>query len=504
MSSDELEVINDDKKEFDDFMSGKSNSFNFATFQRLVVSELSKKNLFGTGAIMGIGRKEINNICNRPDLHPHSVIRLMDFMYHHSGYIRRLVDYYANAAIARFYIDTEILSRSGISKLDTKRFKNDYISFSSTCSRFNFGNRINYIIREMWLHDACFAFVSDDSDDINFYWLPPKYCRITGLLNGNVYSFQISRQFFQDYEDNGLPQDLKAIRDNTENQWIDVPYQNAFCLKYFDNLSYIIPPMFYMVANVLLIDDYKDLAKSKAINDAYKLLVLPVPTKDGKITETNKTLLPYIQTILSVVQENIGIVPYPGEVQSVEFSSTNADDRDKVSDARNWAFAEAGVSEALLSGAKSGSELKQSTTNDSGDLFRIYRMIESWVDLQMKLRGYMSLDYRFVYRLLDMTIFNKDDVVEQELSMAQASIPTIQRLCASLGMTPNAVVGNTLVENKVFADVFGMFKPLQSSFTQSSSATTQTGGRPETSDADLSTSGEITRENDTNNPDNRV
>ena len=63
-------------------------------------------------------------------------------------------------------------------------------------------------------------------------------------------------------------------------------------------------------------------------------------------------------------------------------------------------YGEAGVSKALISSASSGSELKLSMKVDSSDIYRIYRMIEAWVDLQMKLRGYIYNDYRFVYQIL--------------------------------------------------------------------------------------------------------
>lgn len=482
-------------------------TMSFSSLKRLLVSAMTKNTLFTSAMPMGMERKEIEEIIRHPEYHPVRVMRLMEYMYQNSGYIRRLIDYYANASIVRFYIDTEITSKNEILISEKKKFKSDYISYSSICSKFNFSNHIHYIVREMMLHDACFAFVSENEFDTNFFFLNPLYCRISGMLNGSVYTFQISKRILNAYKNETLPQDLFYLLTNPNNaqntEWIDVPYEHAFCLKYFDNYTYIVPPLFHMISNVLLINDYKKLARSKAINDAYKLLVLPVPMKDGKITNSHKVLLPYVETVASVIQDNIGVVPYPGEIQSVEFSSTNADDRDKVSDARGWAYAEAGVPEAIMSGSASGSELKQSIINDSGDLYRIYRMIESWVDIQMKIKGYYHADYHFVYKILNMTTFNAEDVAKQELSFAQASIPNKQRVCAALGMNPNAVIGNTMIENHVLGDIFAMFSPLQSSFTQSNDSTLES-GRPKINDIDLSKKGEEARTNDTNNPDNRA
>ncbi|MFR7443030.1 MAG: hypothetical protein ACLUUO_05535 [Sellimonas intestinalis] len=233
------------------------------------------------------------------------------------------------------------------------------------------------------------------------------------------------------------------------------------------------------------------------------MLVLKVPTKDGQMTMDDKVLSPFIQTAVQVIQDNIGVLPYPGDVDSVEFSSTNSDDRDKVSDATTWAFAEAGVSEALLSGSSSGSELKLSITNDSGDVFRIYRKVEDWISLQMKIRGFLDKNYRFIYRLLDITTFNSQEVIDSELKLAQASMPNKQKLAAAMGMSPASFMGNISIEQVMFRDVFDLMTPLKSSYTESSSDQ-GTAGRNQIDDEDLSTSGERARENDTNDPANRV
>lgn len=63
--------------------------------------------------------------------------------------------------------------------------------------------------------------------------------------------------------------------------------------------------------------------------------------------------------------------------------------------------------------------------------------------------------------------------------------------------------GNTFVENDLFADVFDSFNPLKTSYTQSGDNVDEA-GRPAMDDGDLSAGGEATRENDTNDPDNRI
>lgn len=498
-------IYETDKKAFDDFISSKTPTMDFSSLKRLVLSELTLKNSVHPTRILGFTRKQILNMCQYPERYGKQIIKLMNYMYQKSGYVRRIIDYFSNMAKANYYVDTEFLNPSAFTQIKSDVLKKNYMKFCAQTSKFDMSNNINTIINQMYLHDIVYAYVVETDTDISYYFLDPQYCELGGLVNGNVYQFAINRSLLSNsyFESlpNGLQQLIETSCHTSLNNMVDVPYENSFCIKYHNNFLHLFPPFFPMIADVLLIDEYKDLSKTKAINDAYKLLVLKIPTKDGKLTMDDPIISPFIQTALQVVQENIGVLPYPDSVDSVEFSSTNSDDRDKVSDAINWTFAETGVSESLMSGATSGSELKLSITNDSGDIFRIYRMIENWISLQMKLRGFIYKSYRFVYHLLDITIFNQQDVVDSELKLAQASIPNKQRVCAAIGMNPSAMLGNITMEQVVFRDVFDLMQPLRSSYTISGS---EEAGRPESDIEDLSASGEASKENNTNDPDNRI
>lgn len=479
---------------------------NFAALKRLVLSELALKNSVRPTKILGFTRKQILNMCQYPERYGKQIIKLMNYMYQKSGYVRRIIDYFSNMAKANFYVDIELRNSFPFSNVKSDAVKKHYIKFCSQASKFNMSNNINSIINQLFLHDVCYAFVVETDLDISYYFIDPQYCELRGLVNGNVYQFSINRSLLTNSYFESLPTQLQELievsAETNPNHLVDIPYENSFCIKYYNNFLHLFPPFFPMIADVLLIDEYKDLSKTKALNDAYKLLVLKVPTKDGKLTMDDQVIGPFVQTALQVVQDNIGVLPYPDEVESVEFSSTNSDDRDKVSDAISWTFAETGVSESLMSGATSGSELKLSITNDSGDIFRIYRMIENWVNLQMKLRGFFYKPCQFVYKLLDITIYNQQEVIDSELKLAQASMPNKQRVGAAIGMTPGAMMGNIVMEQVIFKDIFDLMTPLKSSYTESSNS--KDVGRPAMDDTEISEITETTRENDGNDPNNRL
>ena len=500
------QIYQNDKQSFDNFVDGKCKTLDFSQLKRLVLSELALNRSIYDQKICGFSRKQIMLMCQYPERYGRGILRLMNYVYLKSGYMRRLIDYFSNMSVLNYYVDTEALN-TGIFKVKDSTLKNNYIKYCAQAGKYNLSNNIHDITQRMLLNDVCFAYMVETDFDISYFFLDPMCCEIQKIINGNVLEFAVNRSKLTSGYFKTLPAPLQDLinrsYDESPNNLVSIPYENSFCVKYNTNFLYLFPPFFPMIADILLIDEYKELAKSQAINDAYKLLVLKIPTKDGELTMGDPITMPFVDTALQVVQENIGVLPVPFDVEDIEFSSSNPDDRDKVDDATNWMYSATGVSRAILDSSSSGSELTLSITNDSGDIFRIYRMLENWIDLQQKLRGFIYSSYRFVYKILDMTIFNRSDVVDMELKLAQNGLPNKARLCASSGMSPNAMLGNTVVEN-LFGDVFESWKPLATSYTASGTEDDNGAGRDQLDDADLSESGERTRENDTNLKENRI
>lgn len=132
-------------------------------------------------------------------------------------------------------------------------------------------------------------------------------------------------------------------------------------------------------------------------------------------------------------------------------------------------------------------------------------MIEDWISLQMHLRGFSYPNYEFIYKILNMTTFNEKDFISNELQMAQNGLPNKARLASANGMSPAVMIGNSIVENEILKDMFDNWFPLQTSYTMSSDGSGEETsiGRPQLEEGELSESGEISRENGTNDPERR-
>ena len=131
-------------------------------------------------------------------------------------------------------------------------------------------------------------------------------------------------------------------------------------------------------------------------------------------------------------------------------------------------------------------------------------MIEAWIDLQMKLRGFIYKDYQFVFNILPTTIYDVDDYADRQLKFAQASMVNKGKLAASIGINTAKMLGNTVLENTVLKDIFASWQPMATSYTQSGSGATDEGGRPMMDETEISKTTDTQRNNDSNSTDNRI
>lgn len=474
----------------------------------MALSELSYKGAFKYNRICGFTRNQILNMAQYPERYGKNIIRLSKYMYLKSGYYKRLIDYFVNSAILNWTVDLEPKTVKAYlpDEKMSKQIRTNYYKYVAQVNKFKLDNHITDIMRRLFVEDACFAYIVENDIETSVYFLDSSYCEIKKNIGGNVFGFAINRSLIDNNIYETLPSELQNLisKEISLNNMVMIPYENSLCLKYHNDFTYLYSPFLGLITEILNIDDAKDLSKAKSESDAYKLIYLKIPTNDdNQISMGDEIIINFTRMVKDVVPETYGVVPVPMGLELVESKSTVADDVNKVEQNVENYYSEAGVSKALISSASSGSELKLSMKVDSSDIYRIYRQLEAWADLQMKLRGHIYTDYQFVYRILPVTIFDVDDYVDRQLKLAQASLPNKMKLCSAAGISPAAILGNTMIENVVFKDIFDSWSPLRSSYTESEKSGDE-GGRPPKSETEISDITQNTRNNDGNNPDNRI
>lgn len=442
-----------------------------------------------------------------PERYGSHIIRLSRYMYFKSGYYKRLIDYFANMAVINWTIDTEIKQEKMFS-VNPKTFRKNYINYTSQVNKFKIDNRVTDIFKKLFIEDACFGFVTENDVDTSIFLLEQDYCKIEELVNGSVYQFSVNRSLIDNNAYKTLPQELQTIIEQSKEVSLDnrvmIPYENSFCIKYNNDFTYLYSPFFELISSILDIDDAKDLAKAKSEADAYKIIYFKIPTNDdGQLSMGDELITPFVEMAKSIVPDSFGVIPSPMDVELLESKSTVSDDKNKVEQAVENYYGEGGVSKALISSASSGSELKLSMKVDSSDIYRIYQKIEAWMDLQMKLRGYIYNDYQFVYRILPTTIFDVDDYIDRQLKLAQASLPVKGTLLAATGVNTAKMLGNSFTEQMFKEDIFDKWEVLKTSYTASGDGSDE-GGRPVKTETEIADSTDTQRQNDSNKTENRI
>lgn len=179
-----------------------------------------------------------------------------------------------------------------------------------------------------------------------------------------------------------------------------------------------------------------------------------------------------------------------GEAISFKDSSNT---RNNVSDAIDEIYNASGETKELFNGSSSGTAVTFSVENDSGFIYGLYRQFERWMNRYIKLRKYNKSTFKFYFYLLDITIFNRDNVSKRYKEACTLGANVIDKWLATLDMTPSRTLGAKIIHQDIF-DFYNNFIPLSSSYNGGEA------GRPtnESQGKTLDVSGEVTKNRDSN------
>lgn len=499
------DIIKSDRESVENFLAGKSTVFDAAKFKRVFLSEISNLiNLSDRNKILGFSKRQIREMVENPARFKKSLIRLSNYMMLKSGFYQQLIHYYADMARCNWTVDLE-LGNYKVSKQGKANIQKNYVKCLNEVNKYRLEQNINSIFERVFVEDVCFGYLLNSGNDYSIFFFDADQCEISIIADG-VYGYNILINRFTKTEFDELPEEIRniVIRGKEQNiRKYPVPIEKSFCIKYNDRYTFLYPPFFNLIGNILSIDDFRLLARTKTESEAYRLLVMRIPlTTENQVALDSQVIEDFFSMARNILPDQIGALPSPMEVSPVQFKSDQAE-RNKVSDAKDDFYDEAGVASSLFSGATTASELKQAIEADAGEVYRIYRKIEQIINLHLKMKGYSAYsDYTFRFQILNITSFNTQDYIDRELTLAQASIPNKIKLCAAAGISPIRLLGNQYLENDIF-EIGKNWTVLSTSFTQSSSSEDDV-GRPELDDDEKSNTTQVVEDNDGNDPDNHV
>lgn len=469
-------------------------ALDFANITELIVKDLNKSN---SPTVKTFTRENITTYLANPKRYSKELQVLSATLYDTSPHYRRLINYFAKMPTLDYYVEPYGIDTS--KNVNVKSLRSNYQRALDLVELMNLRHELGKALVTAWKVGTFYGYELFTKDSYFIQELPYDFCQISGIADG-TYTFSFDVTYF-DKNPNQLPLYPKefqkmynSFKSGSKPKWQEVDPSKTICIKVNEETYNDFPPFAGLFTDIFDIEDYKSLRKVNEVLGNYKFIVEKIPMREKSDKNNDflvdlKTVAMFHNKTANLLPDEIGIFSTPFDVDTIEFSKTNSD-KDAVADAEHSFYSASGTSQLLFNGSKaSQANLAKSINVDEAEVFSVLRQLERIVSL--KIKNEVKGTFKFRLKFLNNTIFNKNENTETLLKNAQFGLPVKMMLCASLGLSPSALISMAYLENEVLG-LADSFIPLASSHTQTgdSSDATNDGGRPEKSEDELSEKGE--------------
>lgn len=472
----------------------------FAVLNKLITRDLNNNTSTPTFSLYT--KDNITEYLKNPYTYQQQLRRAVTYIYGASPHFRRLIQYFTGLTdlayvVSPYRIDPKTVNAKSISR--------NYRRVLNAMSAMNVKTQFPKILTVCLREDTFYGTMWVTNDSITIQQLPSEYCGIS-TIEGNVLNVTFDFSYFDahaqylDYYPTEFQTKYRLYQNNRRGmRWQELDSPTSFAIKCNnDILDYSLPPFAGILREVYDLEDYKQLKLTKTTLENYAMLVMTIGlNEDGDWQIDLDKAKEFWRNLDSVLPEEIGSVLTPMPISKISFEKSNTADTNTIAEAEQNLFSAAGVSSLLFNNEKaSGNALALSIKADQAITFGIVKSIEDVVNRYIQAQGFGK---NFKVTFLDCSPFNRKELADSYLKACQYGIPMISYYAASQGLSQSELDCMSFLENDVLG-LTAMFKPLQSSSTQSgtpsedSKGATDEGGAPEKDIEDLSESGEQHRE----------
>jgi hypothetical protein len=478
-------------------------ALNFAQMSGMILKDLNERN---NPIVKKYTKDDVKTYLDNPLRYSKELGDLSNGLYRASPHYKRLINYFANMPTLDYIIEPFNLN---IDKINEKSFKTAFERTSFLLDIMNIKHEFGKALKVAWTNDTFYGYEHETNESYFIQTLPNQYCQISSIEDG-VYNFSFDFQYF---DRNALqlelyPKEFKKLynkyKNGTEGQWIELDPTKTVCIKINDHLDYDLPPFSSAFGSIFDIEDYKALKKTATTVDNYKFIVQKIPIREDSGVNNDFLIdLPNVtmfhNRVSATIPDEVGLLTVPFEIDTIDFTRDRSD-TDKIEEAEREFYSSAGTSSLLFNGNNaSQANLAKSIMVDEQETFAVLRQIERWIN--RKLKSVIKGNVKFKIKLLDITVFNREEKIDQLLKIAQYGFPVKLMLASTLGVSPSSVKNMAYLENS-FLSLIEEFIPLQSSHTQSGNAEGEKGevgqGKPKENEDKLSEKGEEQQNRDDN------
>ena len=493
----------DYKKDQDKFeKSMETGKLDLSNFQRLMLRDIcTNTSIIETGCIGDIKMNDIELALKFPKQGWKILLAASDELMRISPHYYRMNTLYSNMALCCWWLDLYDVKENA--KADT--MKKAYYTIAAKLESMNLKHEFSKIMKVIPYQDIYCGLVFENQSDFFIQQIDYKICELYQVQDG-LYNFRIDltkieaknlsaypvyvQKAYIDLQDN-------ILNTNINGKWYAPPADKQICLKLNSQWTYPYPILISLIKDILDLDIYKKLKLQSARTDNYKAIAVEVPIDENSVDKpllTPDTLYIFAEMNRESMSDDIGMIHTLGSnATPISFKDSN-NTRNNVSDAIDELYNSSGITKELYNGGSSGTAVTFSVENDAGFIYGIYRQFERWMNRFIKIRKYNKPTFKFVFSLVDVTIFNRDSVITRYKDAIALGVTVIDKYLATLDMTPSRTLGSYAVHESIF-DFRNHFIPLQTSYNSSDE-----GGRPtnKSQNKTLDESGEKTKDLDSN------
>lgn len=468
-------------------------SLDYAVINKLITRDL-QLNKADTLLLRKYRRSDVTTFLEQPSRYEKQLRDISIFLYNKSPQYKRLVNYFSKMPTFGYTLEPYGIDND---KVNVKSLKNQFRKVTDFLDTMNIKHEFVKVMNTAFREDTFFGYEHYNKDSYFIQQLNPDFCQISSIEDG-CFNFAFDFSYFNAFLEKleMFPPEFKskynAFVKDSNLRWQELDSKFTICIKINEDMNYSIPPFAGVFEAIFDIEDYKSLRKDRQKLQNYKILIQKLPMREDS-EANNDFMIDYDNMVMfhqqasSAVPDQVAVITSPMEIKDVSFEKSGNADQDNVTKAESEFWSGAGVPQHLFSTDKTSSVgLSMSVQTDEALVFSVLRQIERWINRRMKTLG----NFNFKVNMLNLTIFNKQEVFDQVIQAFQYGVPVKTMLGSILGMSPSAMLNMTMLEN----DILGLnekFIPPSSAHTSSGDAGSagNKGGAPQKKAKDLTTEG---------------
>lgn len=479
----------------------KTGKLDLSSFQRLMLRDIcTNTSIIETGYIGNIKMCDIELALKHPKQGWKILLAASNELMRVSPHYYRMNSLYSNMALFCWWVDLYDVKDNTNANVVKKK----YADLVAKLESMNLKHEFSKIMKVIPYQDVYCGLVFENQSDFFFQQIDFNICELYQIQDG-LYNFRIDLTGIKAQNLSAYPNYVQQawidLRDGKLNsKWYEPSADKQICLKLNSQWIFPYPILISLIKDILNLDVYKKLKLQSARTDNYKAIAVEVPIDKDSVDKpllTPETLGIFAEINRESMAEDIGLLHTLGSGAIPISFKDSSNTRNNVSDAIDEIYNSSGITKELYNGSSSGTAVTFSIENDSGFIYGLYRQFERWVNRLIKAKKYNKPSFKFFFYLLDVTIFNRDNVSKRYKEAVSLGVTVIDKWLATLDMTPSRTLGSFMLHSDIF-DFQNNFVPLASSFNSSDGDGTT--GRPtnKSKGKTLDKAGEKTEDLDSN------